>query len=160
MVRIPKRIIYWDSDVFLAWLLPEADRRSKIRDVLTAAERGDALIASSALTLTEVIKLKGRPSLQMEQEDRIRGFFDREYIKVYDVTRFVATRARNLIWNHNVKPKDSIHVATAIQHKLEELQTFDKKLLGLSGILGSLRITNPGWDQAAIDWDDKDEEEE
>lgn len=73
---------YWDSSVFLAWLLPEPPRKKQCAEVLRAAERGEVQIVTSAITLTEVIKLKGRPPLKAAQEDKIRRFFLNEYIAV------------------------------------------------------------------------------
>ncbi len=54
---------YWDSDAFLGWLLNEQDKAPKCEGVLKAAEAGQLQIVTSALTLTEVIRLKGKPRL-------------------------------------------------------------------------------------------------
>ena len=143
---------YWDSCAFLAWLLPEADRQTSCKEVLEAAELGECEIVTSALTLTEVIKLKGLPPLKEEQEAKIRGFFANEYIIVRQVDRFIAEDARRLIWAEGVKPKDSIHVATALRWGIAELHTYDAGLLKLDGKLGDpkLRICKPAARQRRI----------
>lgn len=96
---------YWDSDAFLGWLLNEHDKAPKCEGVLRAAEAGQLQIVTSALTLTEVIRLKGKPRLPRTQEDRIRAFFEHDWIVVRDVDRFIAEDARELIWSRNVQPK-------------------------------------------------------
>lgn len=77
-MSIPRR--YWDSSVFLAWLLPEPEREDACRSVLRAAEDGEIELVTSALTLTEVIKLRGKPELKREYEATITKFFEQEYI--------------------------------------------------------------------------------
>ncbi|MFY9822068.1 MAG: type II toxin-antitoxin system VapC family toxin [Thermoanaerobaculia bacterium] len=158
---------YWDSSVFLAWLLPEPDRRRQCREVLTAAERGDVNIITSAITLTEVIKLKGKPPLRADQHEKIRRFFQNDYIKVVDADRFIAEDARRLIWNHGLQPKDSIHVATALRltailhWKAPRLDCYDGDLIALSGKLGSppLTIDVPSMPQPPLPFDEQDAEE-
>jgi predicted nucleic acid-binding protein len=137
---------YWDSSVFLAWLLPEPDRAAECRPLIRAAQKGEILIVTSALTLTEVIKLKDHPPLKDEQEKKIHSFFQNDYISVRNVDRFVAERARRLIWEHGVKPKDATHVATALRWRIPVLDTYDgDDLIPLDGKLGEppLRIGKP-----------------
>lgn len=73
---------YWDSDAFLGWLPNEQDKAPKCEGVLKAAEAGQLQIVTSALTLTEVIRLKGKPRLPRTEEDRIRAFFEHDWIVV------------------------------------------------------------------------------
>lgn len=144
-MSVPRR--YWDSGVFLALLLPEPERFPDCRSVLRAAERGQVQIVTSALTLTEVIHLKGKPKLLKEEhEAKLRGFFQHEYILIREVDRFIAEHARELIWRHGLHPKDSIHVATALRWKIPILDTFDADdLLPLNRKLGNpaLEIGHP-----------------
>jgi len=42
-----------------------------------------------------------------------------------------------VVWNHKIKPKDAIHVATALALKVPCLETFDTGLLKKSGRLGT-----------------------
>lgn len=138
---------YWDSTCFLAWLLPEPARVPDCRSVIRAAERGDVQIITSALTLTEVIHLKGGPHLVREEhEQKLRKFFLHQYIIVRNVDRKIAELARELIWRHGLKPKDSIHVATALRGGITILDTYDDKdFIALNGKIGTppLRIGTP-----------------
>jgi len=136
---------YWDADVFLGWLTDDPEKAPKCEGVLAEADAGRVQIVTSALTLTEVIRLKGQPRIAREQEDAIRAFFEHEWIIVRDVDRFVAEEARELVWSHNVQPKDSIHLATALGLRLSQFDTFDRRLYKLSGKLGrpALVITPP-----------------
>lgn len=140
-----RKRIYWDSDAFLGYFNNEPDKQSKCEGVLQAADEGAVVIVTSALTLTEVLYVKGKSKMDVSKRDLVDQFFKSDYISVHNVTRPIANMARDLVWDHNVRPKDAIHVATATINKVEELNTFDEKLLGLDGKTGKpiLRICKP-----------------
>lgn len=148
----PDERFYWDSCAFLAYLLPEPGRVDDCSEALESAADGECIIVTSVLTLTEVVRLKGHPPLKQDQEDTIRRFFENDYIVLRQVDRFVAEDARKLVWAKGVKPKDSIHLATALRWNIPELHTYDEKLLKLDGSLGNpgLRITTPAARQRRI----------
>lgn len=128
---------YWDSNCFMAVFNNEAPRIEKCKSVLMAAERGELSIVTSALTLTEVIKIKGGKHLPQDAEDQIRAFFEHEWIVVRDVDRFIAEKARDFIWKYNLQPYDAIHLATAYRMKIQHLDTYDRVDFGkLDGKVG------------------------
>jgi len=57
------------------------------------------------------------------------------------VTRSIAEAAQDVVWNHDIKPKDAIHVATALDAKIAVLETFDENLLTKSGTVGNPSLT-------------------
>lgn len=131
-----KRVRYWDSDVCIAWLAQESERVPLCRPVIEGAERGRLLIATSAMTLTEVIKLKSRTRLPPEKWKLAETFFHHEWMTVRNLDRYIAERARALIWEYNLSQKDAVHVATAVRWKLPRMDTFDGELIGHSGRFG------------------------
>lgn len=139
---------YWDSNCFLGWLKGEEDKEAACRGVVEAAKKGTIIIVTSALTLTEVIKLKGKSPIPPSDAKIVEEFFKQSYIRVQNVDRFIAEFARKLMWEYkSLKPKDSIHVATALRHHLTIFDTFDTGLIKLDGKLGNppLRIGNPDY---------------
>ncbi|WP_412051180.1 type II toxin-antitoxin system VapC family toxin [Hoeflea sp. Naph1] len=129
--------IYWDSDCFLAHFQADAGKVEKCDGVLQRAERGEVLIVTSALTLAEVLWMRGGPRLSKEKADLVQKFFRRSYIRVYNVSRKISEAAQVLVWDNAIKPKDAIHVATAIHLAVDALETFDRNLIGKSGKVGS-----------------------
>ena len=109
------------------------------------AEEGKILIVTSALTLTEVIWAKGHDKLDPSTREQITEFFVAPYISVRNVTRRIAERARDIVWDNEIRPKDAIHVATALDCEVPVLNTFDKKLLSRDKQVGTppLRIEEP-----------------
>jgi predicted nucleic acid-binding protein len=101
------------------------------------AEMGEAVIFTSALTLAEVLWMRGGPRVAADKAEKLGRFFRRSFIKVRPVTRSIAEAAQDVVWNHAIKPKDAIHVATALDAKLSILETFDDGLLAKSGTVGN-----------------------
>jgi predicted nucleic acid-binding protein len=56
---------------------------------------------------------------------------------VQNVTRSIAETAQDVVWNNSVKPKDAIHVATALALSVPTLETFDDHLITRSGVIGT-----------------------
>lgn len=129
---------YWDSNAFLGWLAGETDKVPYCRPVLEAAQTGNLMIVTSALTIAEVLWLKGQQKIAPSQAKKIEDFFRHRWIVVREVDRFIAEDARQLVWDKNVKPKDAIHLATALRQDvvLDQFDTFDHGLIKLSRALG------------------------
>jgi len=83
--------------------------------------------------------------LSAKDAKKITEFFRNPYIYIHTVDGLVAEPARQLIWDHNLQQRDSIHIATALLRTIPKLHTFDERLLRLDGKLGSpkLRICKP-----------------
>jgi predicted nucleic acid-binding protein len=143
---LSKELRYWDSDCFLGWLKGEHDKKDVCRGVVDAATNSEISLVTSSLTLVEVVKLKKRVPIPEEDAEKISAFFKNEFIIVQNVDRSIAESARNLIWKHGrLRPNDAIHLATAIKHGIQVVDTFDEELIKLSGKLGDppIRIGNP-----------------
>ena len=76
--------IYWDSDCFLGHFKAEDGKAEKCDGVIQRAERGEALIVTSAFTLAEVLWMRGGPRLSKDKTELIQKFFRRSIIRVYN----------------------------------------------------------------------------
>ena len=128
--------IYWDSNCLLGWFQNEQRKVEKCEGTLERAESGELFIVTSALTIAEVLWLRGSPRLSKDKAEIIQRFFRRSYMRVYNVSRKIAETAQYIVWDNSIKPKDAIHVATAIHLRADALKTFDEKLIKKSGTVG------------------------
>lgn len=137
--------IYWDSDCFVAWFNDETNKAECCDGVIQRAERGEVLIVTSTLTLAEVLWMRGHKKLTPKKAEKVQKFFRRSYLRLYNVTRKIAESAQVLVWESSIKPKDAIHVATALNLDVVALETFDEGLLKKSGKVGEplLKIRKP-----------------
>ena len=129
--------IYWDSDAFLGWLQAEPGKSDLCAGTLKRADLGEVIIFTSALTIAEVLWMRGAPMIPQEKAQIIRKFFRRSYFRVRNVTRSISESAQDLVWMQSLKPKDAIHVATALDARVVVLETFDDDLLKKSGTIGN-----------------------
>lgn len=133
-------LVYWDSDAFLGWLQAEPGKSDLCAGTLKRADEGEVIIFTSALTIAEVLWMRGAPMIPKEKADIVRKFFRRSYFRVRNVTRAIAEGAQDLVWAQSIKPKDAIHIATAFDAHALFFETFDDDLLKKSGI-GSPALT-------------------
>lgn len=142
---MPVEIVYWDSACFLALFQNEKGHAELCEGTLERAEKGEVVIITSTLTVAEVLWLRDGPKLSQDKADIIRKFFRRSYIRLRNVTRVTSESAQDLVWDSNVKPKDAIHLATAIEAKADAVETFDDGLLKKSRKMGDppLEIRQP-----------------
>ncbi len=153
MTKSPSPIrVYWDAAAFVAYLKEEPVRVDKCTEVLDAAERGEIIICTSALTLAEVVRGKHLAAVEIERSSAITDLFASEFIEVFGLDRHIAEVARELCWScgNGLKPNDAIHVATACEASVKEFHSFNGRLNSLRAIadrvtftLGEPRVANP-----------------
>lgn len=139
-------LYYWDSNAFSGFLNEEPGKLGDCETVLKEAQAGHILLVTSALTLAEVLFIKNGPKLDASQRDKIDRFFKADYITVRNVTRIIADLGRDVFWDHNIKPRDCVHVSTAIFYKISTMHTFDGGLLSKSEMTvngHTLKIVKP-----------------
>lgn len=156
MAASPKRV-YWDSCSWIALILDERpsrpdgtieNRGALCRDVIANAKKGAVELFTSALTLIEVNK-EPRPGASTTT-DKIKDFFENDYIIVVNLDREVGELGRELMQRgySKLKPPDASHLAAAAVASVDEMHTFDDKLLALDGKIDKadgtkLRICKP-----------------
>ena len=134
-MKVPE-IVYWDSDCFLGWFQGEDGKVDHCAASIERAEAGQLVLVTSALTIAEVLWMRNAPRIIAEKARIVRAFFKRPYIRVRNVTRLVAEAAQDLVWEKDVRPKDAIHVATALEAQVMAFETFDEGLIKKSETLG------------------------
>jgi predicted nucleic acid-binding protein len=156
MASVPRRV-YWDACIWIALIQKEKvylptgqieDREMMCRTVIEAAKRRSIVIVTSTLCLAEVCKDDPNPQVN---SDKLKDYFESDYILLANVDRFVGERARDLMVAAyaKIKPPDAIHLATAaISPNIEAMHTFDIRLLNLDGRInkdggGTLKICKP-----------------
>jgi predicted nucleic acid-binding protein len=106
-----------------------------LKRLLEANRDKEIEIYSSTLSIAECSHAGDndiRPSVKSEFD---RLLMSGQYIRLVQLTPFIATDARDLRWVHgiNLKGADSIHVASALAMKCEELLSANGRLERLGG---------------------------
>ena len=157
MARTKPIPVYWDSCVFIDAIEPNVkpDRHAILKQIIDEAKDGKIILVSSLLVLAEVRVLAGSSETVIRQTELIRDFFENDYIVLRPFDNATALRAACIGRDHNVKPYDSVHLATALQAGCKIFHTYDGdcktkpnkgKLLKLDKKIGGsspLRIMEP-----------------
>jgi len=157
MATSPSRVA-WDSCTWIAHIQRERilspdgktvieDRGAMCRPVLDAAERGVIEIVVSAIALVEVLARNRTSGID---DQRVRDFFDNDYILLANVDKHLGDFARRLMLagHAGLKPPDAIHLATACVANVDEFHTFDDRLLALNSAIDRLDGTRIGHQKA------------
>ena len=142
---MPIELRYWDANAFLAYFQEEEGRVDSCEAVLELAEQGKVLIVTSAFTLSEVLALRGKKRLPPNptMKKKVIDFFKNEYSGVQNVTREVAELSRDLVWDHGIKPKDAVHVASAIAADVTLFETYDRPLVNKGNKATKIKFREP-----------------
>jgi predicted nucleic acid-binding protein len=141
---MPDRI-YWDACCFLSWINGIQDRLPVLEALMSEARAGDVELFTSVESIVEVAfaaKEKQAQRLDASVEQRIDSLWsDYRVVRLAEFHAAIAHRARGLMrdaiargWG--LKPKDAIHLATAVQVRATEVQTYDDRLWKFSEVLG------------------------
>ncbi|MBS7702700.1 type II toxin-antitoxin system VapC family toxin [Chelatococcus asaccharovorans] len=163
MANSPKRV-YWDACTWIDLLQNERiadengrivqDRATMCKAVIHQAATGSIEIVTSALSLVEVCK---HPRVRSDSPDLIAEYFENDFVILANLDRFSGERARELMLAgySKLKPPDAAHLATAAITNVEEMHTFDDKLLSLDGFIDradgiKLKICTPHADGPSL----------
>ena len=110
------------------------NREMMCRAVIELAKKGTSLeIVTSALSLVEVSRPS--PDAKTSAADNLSAFFENDYVILANLDRFSGERGRELMRAgfSKLKPPDAAHVATAAVSNVDEMHTFDDKILAMDG---------------------------
>lgn len=146
------KTVYWDSCVFHALFSEEKGRVEICRKLIDMAHKGELQIYTSAITAVEVVWIKNLDRMSSKHEETIQKFFEHKFIKVITCDRGIAADARRLLWQYpKLKPKDAIHVATALSQTIDVMHSYDDDDLvkPLSEKIGNppMRICHPEYNE-------------
>jgi predicted nucleic acid-binding protein len=130
MPKPGKKLYYWDTATFIAWLDGGKNLAVEVISGLDeiAKEINDnrAFLCTSVITQVEVLQGKLTP----EQSTRFDNLFKRRNFSLINVDGRIATRASEIrnYYNQrgiNIKTPDATHLATALIYKVDEFHTTD-----------------------------------
>ena len=146
MAKTRKKIYYWDSCAFIAWLDGGEGHHPEViaglDEIAKEVNEKRAILCTSVNTSTEILQGKLTP----EQSIRLQNLFKRRNVSRINVDDRIAQKAsgiRNYYNERNVRIKtpDAQHLATAIIYEVDEFHTLDgygerqrpNQLLALNG---------------------------
>jgi predicted nucleic acid-binding protein len=145
--------LYWDSCVFISWLDNIPDRVKHIAPILSVADpagkKRQYRILTSTLSIAEVAfssLSSQKKAMNQIQQQKIDNLLD--VATKISAHELIMIKARDLMRDalKNGWPipsgADAIHLASALQVGVSEMNTYDRKLIGLDGKFG-ITICHP-----------------
>lgn len=128
-MQIGKKIIDWDSCIFLAWLQEEKHEvgvMEGIEEVVRKVHNNEVILITSQITNIEVLESR----LSLEAQQKWKDVFNRRNCQMVDITPRISEKShfiRNYYDQRGIKlsTQDSIQLATAIIYKAVEFHTLD-----------------------------------
>jgi len=140
---------YWDSMLFIHRIQRTPEHLVVLDQLAEDAQNGKLNIVVSTFTLAEVIKDPDGQQLSETEDQKIIEFFENPYIIIRPLTYPISLLARKISREFGTKPKDAVHLATAVYWNIPQFFTFEKGLINKDGKLGDpqkpLRISEPKW---------------
>lgn len=134
MTGLPR--IYWCTNVWIDLAQQTPGRIDRCVAEIDRARKNEIEIWTSTYTLAEAYSLGGGANGGNHVSAQVDAYFQQPFIRLVQVDRAIALRARDLLRAHSKlkKSPDAIHLATALASNCDELHTFDgKNLLPLNG---------------------------
>lgn len=125
--------------MWISLINQEAGKVKRCQYVIDQAEKGEAQIWTSSLTLAEVFKKKcdgAILSIAEAHDVDFEKYIEQEFMVEVQLDHDIGVLARRLLRAHQElkKPADAIHLASAALNNVDELHTFDgDNLLSLNG---------------------------
>lgn len=143
---------YWDADVLISYVAGIPGRVEILDDLLADAEKKQAEIMTSVLTITEVAYVnaeQAKKKLDPATEAKIELLWHPDSpIKLVEMHEGIARDARGLIrkavakgWG--LRSADAIHLATASRLGVTEMHTYETKKLPRWTPLVGFKIREP-----------------
>ena len=122
---------YIDSNVFIYPVIYSAEAQKKAKkskEILMKIERGELLAYTSTLTWDEVVWVVSRVLGREDGINQGRKLLAFPNLQFVDVDRRILSTAQSLMDRYKLKPRDAIHVASAINKNVKKLISDDEDL--------------------------------
>jgi len=131
------RPVYVDANVFLNAILYSPKTNSEAARAIQFLKRvihNEFDAYTSWLTWDEVIYITRRELGHEISKQKGREFIAYPNLKFENVNSDIISSAQGFLDKYNVRPRDAIHLATAVAKNITEIVTFDQDFKGIEEI--------------------------
>ena len=128
-MKLRRGSLYVDSSIFLypiIYKLEAVEEARESKNFLLKISEGLVEACTATITWDEIVwvvrKIFGlKPSIELG-----RKFLEFPNLKLLNVKRSIVLRAQGLMEKYEIKPRDAIHAATALENGIETIVSYDR----------------------------------
>ena len=120
-----KATIYLDTNIFVYAAINNDLLGEKCRKILSDISENKIAAYTSSLTWDEVVYAIWKKEGKEKAIEEGKLFLQLPNISFFNVTAIIISKAQELIENYSIKPRDAIHIATAIVNDINQIASDD-----------------------------------
>ncbi len=125
---------YIDSNLFIYAAVYDDERGEKARDLIEDIRKGDEVMYTSSLTFDEVFWIVKKEKGEDSALEVGRAMLEMRNLQFVEVDTSLLWESYNLIKENGLGPRDSIHLACALEKNAEKIVSEDDDFDGVEGI--------------------------
>ncbi len=120
-----KATIYLDTNIFVYAAINNDILGEKCRQILSDISKDKIAAHTSSLTWDEVVYAIWKKEGKEKAIEEGKLFLQLPNISFFNVSTVIISKAQELIENYAIKPRDAIHIATAIVNGINQIVSDD-----------------------------------
>ncbi len=116
---------YLDANVFLNSILYDDEKAEKCKIIISKVVKKELIAVTSILTWDEIVYIIGKNLGRDICVKEGYQFLRLPNLILVDASKHIIAQAQELIKDYNLKPRDAIHIATAISQNCTEVISDD-----------------------------------
>ncbi len=118
---------YLDSNIFIYAFTDELKYGRSARELLKRIKEGNETAVTSAMTFNEGMHIMRKLTSFEESLSFGENLLEMPNLRIEEIDKNILFSALNLIKKYKLSPADAIHIATAIQTKVETVYSEDEE---------------------------------
>ena len=124
-MRSMTEIFYIDSNIFIFPVIYENEKADASSKILNDIEKNEIIAYTSVLTWDEVAYVVNRVMGRADSINAGKKFINYPNLRFIPASIDIIVRAQEIIQNYNIKPRDAIHVASALSKNIHNIVSDD-----------------------------------
>ncbi len=118
-------ILYIDSNIFIFPLIYDNDQANQSMEILTKIENNEITAYTSILTWDEVTYVVNKIMGKADSIGSGKKFINYPNLRFITADINIIIKAQEIMKNYNIKPRDAIHVASALSKNIHNIVSDD-----------------------------------
>ncbi|SMD31427.1 type II toxin-antitoxin system VapC family toxin [Picrophilus oshimae] len=116
---------YIDSNVFIFPVIYDNEKAIKATEILNKIENKEIIAYTSVLTWDEVVYIVNKIMGKADSVSTGKKFLNYPNLRFISVDINIIARAQKIVEDYNIKPRDAIHISSALSKNIHNIISDD-----------------------------------